>query len=73
MYYAKRIALEEYEDWVKKVRIFTLKNNISMKELASITGYSRATLYAALTNYERCSRFVVARVEDLMEEYGEVN
>lgn len=71
--YATELNISEYEDFKKQVKVFMAQNDIRPKDLARYTGYSVKTVYDALTNYSRCSRFFVAMVLEMMRGYEKNN
>lgn len=71
--YSQKLSLEEYSEFVKKVKIFLIENEIGNDALADSTGYSVKTVYDSLKRYERCSRFFVAAVNEWMETYEKSN
>lgn len=71
--YSQKLTLEEYSKWVKKVKMFLIANGIGNDVLANSTGYSLKTVYDSLRNYDRCSRFFVATVNEWMETYEKSN
>lgn len=62
--YAKKLNVYEYDEWVRRVRKAMIDKDISPLDLASMTGYSIKTVYDSLRDYDRCSRFFVATVNE---------
>lgn len=64
--YSETLTAEEHKSWSKRVRIWLLQNDMDLKDLADQIGYAYKTVIDSLGNYERCSRFFVAAVNDRM-------
>lgn len=66
--YKKALSHDEWIAWVKKVRKWMIDGELTNKEVAEITGYSYSTVSDALRQYDRCSKFFVAALDEWMEK-----
>lgn len=66
--YSQSLDIYEYDAWRKKVLKWMIDKDLTKADLANLTGYSSKTVYDALGAYERCSKFFVAAVNEVMEE-----
>lgn len=64
--YSEQLTAEEHRNWVKRVQIWLIKNDLTRRDLAEMVGYSYKTVVDSLNYYDRCSRFFVAAVNDKM-------
>lgn len=65
--YSTRLNVYEYDEWVRRVRKKMIDNDISPLDLASMTGYSIKTVYDSLRDYDRCSKFFIAAVNERLK------
>ena len=64
--YKQSLSYEEYLVWRKQVLKWLIDNDLDKKDLADSIGYSHKTVYDALGRYERCSKFLIAAVNEKM-------
>ena len=64
--YSVSLTLEEYEEFVKELKIYMIREGLNRKDLANKLGYSLRTVSDALSSYERCSKFFIAAAQELM-------
>lgn len=64
--YKQSLSYEEYLVWRKKVLKWLIDNDLDKKDLADSIGYSKKTVYDALGCYDRCSKFLIAAVNERM-------
>lgn len=65
--YKQSLSHEEWLIWHKDVKKWLIDHDWSITDLADAIGYSRATCFDALNQYDRCSKFFVAAVNEKME------
>lgn len=67
--YSKKLDIYEYDKFIKDLKCFMIRHDLSVNDIAYGTGYAVNTVYAALNNYDRCSRFFAAMVDEYMRRH----
>jgi hypothetical protein len=65
--YKQSLSHAEWLIWKKDVKKWLIDHDWSVRDLAEAIGYSAATCFDALNQYERCSKFFIAAVNEKME------
>lgn len=65
--YSTSLSHEQWLLWVKRIKKWMIDNDFTIKDLAESIGYSKSTCVDALNQYDRCSRFLVAAINEKME------
>ena len=64
--YKESLTNAEWERWSKEVRKWLIDMDWTKEDLGEAIGYSGKTCTDALGNYDRCSKFFIAAVNERM-------
>ena len=64
--YKQSLTCDQWGSWSKEVKKWLIDQDWSKEDLGRAIGYSTSTCISALNQYDRCSKFFIAAVNDLM-------